>query len=85
MADFGLATIVDETTNRTTVADGKLKGTIWWMAPELFYPDRFGFIGKLVKQLPSKDMDIYVIGVTILEVSTRPFLLKTLNPFPGRS
>ena len=84
MADFGLAAVVDETTNRTTIVDGKSKGTTRWMAPELFYPDRFGFTGKLAKRLPSKETDIYAIGMTILEVSVRPFLLKTLNSPPGR-
>ena len=51
------------------------------MAPELLLPDKFGFTGKLAKQLPSKDTDIYAIGMTILEVNTRPFLLKMLNSF----
>ena len=45
------------------------------MAPELLFPDRFGFTGKLAKQLPSKDTDIYAIGMTILEVSAH-------TPFP---
>jgi len=54
------------------------------MAPELFYPDKFGFTGKLAKQLPSKETDIYAVGMTILEVSARPFLLKKLNsPWVG--
>ena len=52
LADFGLAAIVGETTSRTTAADGKLKGTIRWMAPELLFPDIFGFTGKFAKQLP---------------------------------
>ena len=68
MADFGLAAIIDETTGTTTAADGKSKGTTRWMAPELFFPDKFGFTGKLAKQLPSKETDIYAIGMTILEV-----------------
>ena len=44
------------------------------MAPELLLPEEFGFIGMLQKQLPSKDTDIYAIGMTILEVIARPFL-----------
>ena len=76
LADFGLAAIIDETTSRTTVADGKSKGTTRWMAPELLFPEEFGFTGKFTKQLPSKDTDIYAIGMTIFEVSTRSFLLK---------
>jgi len=69
LADFGLATVVDETTSKATTADSRLKGTTRWMAPELLFPDRFGFTDKLAKQLPSKDTDIYAIGMTILEVS----------------
>ena len=79
LADFGLAAIVDETTSKTTVLDGKMKGTTRWMAPELFFPDRFGFTGKLAKQLPSRETDIYAIGMTILEVSVRPFLSRIPN------
>ena len=85
MADFGLATIIDETTSMTTAADGKSKGTTRWMAPELLFPEEFGFTGKFAKQLPSKDTDIYAIGMTILEVSARSFLLKILNSPSGRS
>jgi len=59
------------TTIKTTDTGGRLGGTIRWMAPELLYPDGFGFTGKIEKQLPSKDTDIYAIGMTILEVSAR--------------
>ena len=76
LADFGLAKIVDESTSRTTTAVGKRQGTIRWMAPELLYPDMFGFTGRLERQLPSKDTDIYAIGMTILEVSAHPCLSK---------
>ena len=69
LADFGLAKIVDESTSRTATAVGKRQGTVRWMAPELLYPDMFGFTGRFEKQLPSKDTDIYAIGMTILEVS----------------
>ena len=81
MADFGLVAIVDETTTRTTAVDGKLKGTTRWMAPELLDPEKFGFTGELVKQLPCKETDIYAIGMTILEVSAHHFLLGILNLF----
>ena len=77
LADFGLATIVDESTSRTTTAVGKKQGTIRWMAPELLYPDMFEFTGRFENQLPSKDTDIYAIGMTILEVSARPCPSKT--------
>ena len=69
LADFGLAKIVDESTSRTATAVGKRQGTVRWMAPELLYPDRFNFTGRFEKQLPSKDTDIYAIGMTILEAS----------------
>ena len=72
LADFGLAAIVSESTRGTTTIVGKSQGTIRWMAPELLYPDNFGFTGKFLKQLPSKATDIYAIGMTILEVSARP-------------
>ena len=78
LADFGLATIVDESTSKSTTAIGKKPGTVRWMAPELLYPETFGFIGRLEKQLPSKDTDVYAIGMTILEVGARPFPSKTL-------
>ena len=77
LADFGLAAIVNESTSKTTAVVGKSQGTIRWMAPELLYPDMFEFTGRLEKQLPSKDTDIYAIGMTILEVGARPCLLKT--------
>ena len=48
------------------------------MAPELLLPEVFGFTGKFEKQLPSKDTDIYAIGMTILEVSARLYILKLL-------
>ena len=77
LADFGLATIVDESTSGTATAVGIKQGMIRWMAPELLYPDMFGFTGRFEKQLPSKDTDIYAIGMTILEVSARPCPSKT--------
>jgi len=69
LADFGLAAVVDESTNRTTATGGESRGTLRWMAPELLNPEMFGFTGKLEKKLPSKETDIYAIGMTILEVS----------------
>ena len=85
LADFGLATIVDESTSRTTTAVGKKQGTIRWMAPELLYPDMFEFTGRFEKQLPSKDTDIYAIGMTILEVGARPRPSKTRISHSDRS
>ena len=76
MADFGLAAIVGEVATGT---DRGLWGTVRWMAPELFFPDKFGFTGELRKQLPSKETDVYAFGMTIFEVGARPFLLGILN------
>ena len=69
MADFGNVMFVDESTSMTTTAVGKKQGTIRWMAPELLFPERFEFTDELMNQLPSKDTDIYAIGMTIFEVS----------------
>ena len=77
LADFGVAAIVNESTRGTTTVVGKSQGAIRWMAPELLHPDNFEFIGKFEKQLPSKDMDIYAIGMAVLEASTHPCSLET--------
>lgn len=42
------------------------------MAPELMYPDKFGFTSKFRRRLPSRGTDIYGLGMTILEASTIP-------------
>ena len=76
--------VVDQSTNRSTTAGGEVRGTTRWMAPELLYPDLFGFIGKLEKQLPSKGTDVYAIGMTVLEVSARPYPSIILNSPSGR-
>jgi hypothetical protein len=39
------------------------------MAPELMYPEKFGFTGERRKRLPSKSTDAYALSMTILEVS----------------
>ena len=69
LADFGLAVITDESAGRTTSNGGEMRGTTRWMAPELMNPEEFGFIGELLRRLPSTSTDIYAIGMTILEVS----------------
>lgn len=67
LADFGLTTIIDESTAGSTVGH-RPRGTIRWMAPEMLYPEHFEFPGKLQKRLPSKSTDVYALGMTILEV-----------------
>ena len=86
MADFGLSAIVDETTDEDEISpvDGRMKGMSQRIAPELLFPEKFGFTGEFLKRLPSKDTDIYAIGMTILEVSACPFLLELLDSPPGR-
>ena len=81
LGDFGLAKIVDESMSSTAAVVGRKQGTIRWMAPELLYPEKFKFTGRFEEELPSKDTDIYAIGMTILEVRTRHFLSKkTISP-----
>ena len=69
LADFGLAVVVDRSTNRTTADGAEMRGTTRWMAPELLYPEKYGYTEKLQRQLPSKSTDVYAIGMTVLEVS----------------
>ena len=68
LADFGLATVIDESTAGSTTGGRGTKGTTRWMAPEMLHPDLFDFLGDMHKQLPSKSTDIYALGMTILEV-----------------
>ena len=77
LADFGLTTIIDESTVRSTVGHGP-RGTIRWMAPEMLYPGRFKFPGKFQKRLPSRSTDIYALAMTVLEgcVSTAERFLE---------
>ena len=84
LVDFGLAAVIDESTSMTTSAVAAINGAARWMAPELLFPGMFGFTGVLKKQLPSKDTDIYAIGMTILEVGAHPYPLSILNSPLGR-
>lgn len=53
-------------------------GTIPFMAPELLVPSRFG----LDKCTPSKETDIYAMGMVIHQVRTARFLTYTLTDSP---
>ena len=56
-----------------------LCGTTRWMSPELLYPARFGSDG-----LPSRELDIHALGMTIYEVSSFvPFQGCLIYPLPG--
>ena len=63
LADFGLLTIVSDS---TTSSSSRSAGTTRWMSPELLDPDRFGFKNSR----PTKESDCYALGMVILEVLT---------------
>ena len=66
LADFGLLTIVSDSTNPTFSNSSTNAGTIRWMSPELLDPDRFGFEDSR----PTNESDCYALGMVILEVLT---------------
>ena len=66
LADFGLLTIVSDSTHSTTSSSSKSAGTTRWMSPELLDPDRFGFKNSR----PTKQSDCYALGMVVLEVLT---------------
>ena len=68
--------IIDESTTGNSAENRGVGGTTRWMAPELMYPEKFGFTGKYRKRLPSRSTDTYALGMTILEVSA------FASPFP---
>jgi serine/threonine protein kinase len=68
LADFGLAMIIDGSTVGSTTGGHELRGTTRWMAPEMLFPDHFGFSDDCQRRLPSTSTDIYALGITILEV-----------------
>ena len=76
--------VIDESAGRDIDSGDEIGGATRWMAPELMHPETFGFTGELLKQLPSKDTDIYAIGMTILEASTYLYLSKTSDSPPRR-
>jgi len=80
LADFGLAAIIEETSSVEGPSSQKAGGTIRWMAPEILDPERFGYIKRARRKLPSKSTDIYALGMTILEVRVSPPLPLLLSP-----
>lgn len=64
LADFGLLTIASNTTNVTSSNSFQEGGTYRWMAPELFYPKKFG----LKNSRPTKSSDCYALGMVAYEV-----------------
>ena len=68
LADFGLLTIISDTTLATSSSYVK-GGTTRWMSPELLNPDLFNFKDSR----PTKESDCYALGMVVLEVlSGRP-------------
>ena len=86
LADFGLATAIDESIPGSSTNHDGVGGTLRWMAPEVLYPNKFGFARGSKKVLPSRSTDVYAFGMTILEVgaASRSFI-GTLNDSLGRS
>ena len=62
--------VIDESMAGSTANHRGAGGTTRWMAPEMMYPDKFGFADGYRKHLPSRSTDVYALGMTILEVST---------------
>jgi len=71
--------VIDESTTGSATDHCGMRGTIRWMAPEMIYPEKFGFAGRYKKRLPSKSTDIYALGMTILEVSAFTSLIPPLG------
>ena len=66
LADFGLLTIVSDSTRPATTTPSEGAGTMRWMSPELLDPERFG--SKNAR--PTKESDCYALGMVVLEVLT---------------
>ena len=82
-----MAVVVNGSTAGSTADNRRMMGTIRWMAPEVMYPEKFGFTGNYRKRLPSRSTDIYALSMTILEVSAltpSPLCVEILRISPGR-
>ena len=79
LADFGFAAIIEDTGSAEGPGGHKTGGTIRWMAPEILDPDRYGYIKRARRKLPSKNTDIYALGMTILEARIGSPLLLLLS------
>ena len=66
LADFGLLTIVSDSTLTATTSSSESLGTLRWMSPELLDPERFG----AKNGRPTKGSDCYALGMVIFEVLT---------------
>ena len=79
LADFGLVAIREEASSVDGPSVDKVAGTIRWMAPEILDPERYGYIKRTRRKLPSKSTDIYALGMTILEARAISLLLLPLS------
>ena len=66
LADFGLLTIISDSTQAATTTLTEGSGTLRWMSPELLDPGRYG----ARKARPTKESDCYALGMVVLEVLT---------------
>ena len=65
LADFGLLVIVSDPASFIDPSSaGTARGTVRWMSPELFHPDKFGLKGSR----PTKESDYYALGMVVYEV-----------------
>ena len=62
LSDFGLARVATASVR----ASSEGQGTASFMAPELLLPEKFG----LDKGVPSKEADVYALGMTVYQVLT---------------
>ena len=66
LADFGLLTIVSDSTHSAATISSEGSGTFRFMSPELLDPEEFGFKNAR----PTKQSDCYALGMVILEALT---------------
>jgi len=73
LADFGLTRVMTYSVKMSS----KEHGTTSFMAPELLLPGKFG----LYKEIPSKEADIYALGMTMYQVLTgeQPFFPRRVG------
>jgi len=77
IADFGLLTIVSNSTLFTASSSIMTGGTTRWMSPELLHPDLFGFEDSR----PTKESDCYALGMVIYEVLSGQVPFASLKDF----
>ncbi|KAF7325990.1 Kinase-like protein [Mycena kentingensis (nom. inval.)] len=75
LADFGLSVFSHESSSMRTSTRA---GCVYWMAPELIDPERFGITGKFVRTTAS---DVYAFGCVCFELYTgRPPFARFPEP-----